>query len=61
MATLTAKELSSLQDQLDYEKLLVKKYKAYACQLEDPQIKSKCEQIAGRHQSHYNRLLNQLN
>ncbi len=61
MAELTAKELDSLTGQLFHEQTLVKKYKLYASQCGDPQLRIKCEQVAARHQNHYNTLLNQLN
>ena len=61
MATLTAKELSALEDQLNAEQLLVKKYKSYATLATDPQIETQCEQIAGRHQNHFNKLMGFLN
>lgn len=61
MANLTSKELTAIGEQLDYEQLLIKKFKAYSCQTNDQQLKSKCDQIASKHQEHYNRLLNQLN
>ena len=61
MANLTAKELSAISDQLNVEKTLINKYKMYAQQTSDTQIKTKCEQIATRHQTHYDKLLNYLN
>ena len=51
MPNLTAKELGAL------EQLLIKKYKSYAALATDPQIKTQCEQIAGRHQNHFDRLM----
>ncbi len=60
MANLTTKELGSIQDQLVREQVLVKKYKMYAGQCCDPQLRNKCEQVAAKHQNHYNTLLNQL-
>ena len=60
MANLTTKELGSIQDQLVREQVVVKKYKMYASQCCDPQLRNKCEQVAARHQNHYNTLLNQL-
>lgn len=60
MANLTTRELGSLTDQLVREQVLVKKYKMYANQCCDPQLRTKCEQVAARHQNHYNTLLNQL-
>ena len=61
LANLTAKELSALEDQLSAEQLLIKKYKTYATLSTDPQIKTQCEQIAGRHQNHFDRLMGFLN
>ena len=46
MANLTTKELGSIQDQLVREQVLVKKYKMYAGQCCDPQLRNKCEQVA---------------
>ncbi len=60
MSNLTAKELTAIEDQLSSEQVLIKKYQLYAQASLDPQIKTKCEQIAAKHQNHYDRLLNQL-
>lgn len=61
MAQLSTKELSAIEDQLSAEKLLIAKYKVYARMCEEPQIRAKCEQLAGKHQNHYDRLLACLN
>lgn len=61
MPNLSAKELTAIDDQLTLEQNLVKKYKMYAVSTSDPQIKTKCEQIAAKHQNHYDRLLGHLN
>lgn len=53
---LSVRELSFLEEQLMMEKVQVKKYTAYARVTRDPQIKVKCEQLAAKHQSHYERL-----
>lgn len=60
MANLTSKELSALDDQLSLEQVLVKKYRTYASQCTDPQLRTKCEQVAARHMDHFNRLLSHL-
>jgi hypothetical protein len=60
MASITSKELSALEDQLNCEQVLVKKYHIFAGQCVDPQLKTKCEQIAARHQDHFNRLMTHL-
>ena len=43
-----------------FRSVLVKKYKMYGAQCCDPQLRMKCQQVAARHQNHYNTLLNQL-
>lgn len=54
---LSQKELTLLQDQINNERLLVAKFNSYAAQTTDPQLRSMCQQIAQRHQQHYNTLL----
>jgi hypothetical protein len=61
MPNLTTKELSALEDQLNYEQILVKKYRTFASGCTDPQLRTKCEQVACRHQDHFNRLMTHLN
>lgn len=61
MAELTSKELSAIEDQLNAEQILIKKYTMYSQATCDPQIKTKCEQIAAKHQNHFDRLINKLN
>lgn len=60
MANLTSKELTAIDEQLSQEQLLVKKFKMYASQATDPEIKTKCENIAAQHQGHYEMLMNNL-
>ena len=60
MANLTSKELTALEDNLGMEQLLVAKYRSIAGTTTDPALKTKCEQIAHKHQEHYKRLLNLL-
>lgn len=60
MVNLTTKELSIIKEQLGCEQVLVKKYSSYVNELSDPELKTKCEQIATKHQAHYNSLLKQL-
>ena len=61
MANISAKELTAIEDLMTMEQSLVKKYKLYADQSTDPQIRTKCEQIAAKHQNHFTRLMGQLN
>lgn len=60
MANLTSKELSVIEDQLNQEQILIKKFKAYAQSATDPQIKNSCEQIANQHKQHFNTLMGHL-
>lgn len=60
MANITTKELSALEDQLNYEQMLVKKYHTFANQCGDSTIKAKFVQIADKHQQHFNILMNHL-
>ncbi len=60
MSNITSKELSALDDQLNLEQVLVKKYRTFANQCSDPQLKTKCSQIADRHQAHFDTLMNYL-
>ena len=57
---LTAKELSLLEDQLSYEQVLIKKYRAFSSQCADAQLKIKCNQIADKHQQHFHTLMGYL-
>ena len=60
MSNITTKELSALEDHLNSEKLMIKKYQSMAQLTSDPQIRTKCEQIAARHNEHYTRLMAHL-
>lgn len=61
MANLTSKELSAIEDQLNCEQMLIKKFKAYAACATDPQIKASCENMAQRHKQHFDTLMGHLN
>ena len=61
MANLTAKELSAIEDQLNCEQMLIRKFRAYAQSATDPQIKASCENMAQRHTHHYDTLMGHLN
>lgn len=60
MANLSAKELSLINDSLSEEELLVKKYKMLAEHSEDNETKMKLQEIANRHQSHFDELYSLL-
>ena len=57
---LTAKELSAIEEQLKAEKLLITKNKAYAQLCDDPELRKQCEQMAAKHEDHYQTLLSLL-
>ncbi len=57
---LSTKELMALEEQLSFERLLVKKYRNYATDCQDAQLKAKCNQIADKHQQHFNTLMGYL-
>ena len=52
MPELSKDELSMLDTQLGKEQMLVEKYKSYALICKDPQLRTKCEQMAAQHQTH---------
>lgn len=58
---LTAKELSLLEDQMNLEQLMVKKYNALEGMATDSEVKSKIRAAADRHQQHFNKLKTHLN
>ena len=60
MNQLSERELSFLNDSLNEEDLLVKKYLMLAMQAQDAELKQKLEQVAARHQSHFNELYSLL-
>lgn len=60
MQNITSKELTAIEDQLNYEQLLIKKYRNYADICQDAQLKTACEQIAAQHKSHFDTLMNYL-
>ncbi|MDO5402632.1 MAG: hypothetical protein Q4F11_04255 [Eubacteriales bacterium] len=60
MTQLSEKELSALNDSLNEEDLLVKKFKMLASHSQDEEIKNKFEEISMKHQQHFNMLYKQL-
>ncbi|MBE6949272.1 MAG: spore coat protein [Ruminococcaceae bacterium] len=57
MTNLTAKELSALEDQMNHEQTLVKKYQAMACLCNDTKMQQDFNNFAAKHQQHFNTLL----
>jgi hypothetical protein len=60
LANLTSKELLALEDQLNYEQILIKKYRSFGNQCNDTALRNKCNQIADKHQQHFNTLMGYL-
>ena len=60
MPQITCKELSSLSDLLGAEQLVINKYHTYAGWTNDTALKSKYEQMAQKHQQHFETLYAQL-
>ena len=61
MANLTATELKALEDQLNSEQLMIKKFHSYAGIAQDQMIKDTCTQIANQHRKHFDALMGYLN
>lgn len=60
MNMVSEKELAALNELLCEEELLIKKFNMLAEHTEDTEIKSKFQEIASKHQSHFNSLYEQL-
>ena len=60
MSQISEKELSAINELLSEEELLVKKFKMLAAHTDDMEIKNKFEEIANKHQGHFNALYAQL-
>lgn len=61
MSQLSEKELSTLNDCLSEEELLVKKFKMLASHTSDANVRSEMIEISQRHQAHFNKLYKHLN
>ena len=57
---LTQKELGAIEQALNHESQLVKKFRSFASMAQDPQIKQQAEQIADRHKQHFDTLMGHL-
>lgn len=57
---LTEKELSSVQDILREEELLIKKFKMLSEHSSDPEIKAQMLDISNKHQGHFNSIYSHL-
>ena len=61
MTSLTAKELTAIEDQLSQEQNLISKYSTYAQACTDPQLKGCYEEIVTRHRKHFDALFGIIN
>jgi len=57
MATITTKELSGLDDILNQEHNLIQKFHHYAAGTDDVKLKKQFEQIAAKHQKHFDTIM----
>ncbi len=60
MAQITCKELTALSDLMGIEENLIAKYQAAACITTDSVLKNEYEQLAQRHQRHFDELYSNL-
>lgn len=60
MPNLTTKELASLSDQLNFEKVICAKYQTAVQETQDTELKACFQQYADQHRQNYNCLLNYL-
>lgn len=60
MSQLSEKELNTIKDLLSGEELLVKKFQMLAEHAQDQNLKCKMEDIAQKHQGHFNELYQKL-
>ena len=60
MANLSAKELSALEDQLGFERMLCCKYQDAAQATTETELKTRYNQYAVQHKQNYDTLLNFL-
>lgn len=56
MPNLSTKELGAIEEQLEFEMVLVKKYNSNAKSTNDQALKTFFEQTASKHQQHYDKL-----
>lgn len=60
MSNLSEKELSGLTEMLNEEELLIKKFQMLAGHTQDKEIIDKFNEIAKKHQGHFDELYKQL-
>lgn len=60
-AMIASKNLTMLEDQLNYEALCNKKMSLYSTYCQDQNLKNVCQKAAQMHKQHFDQLLNYLN
>ena len=60
MSKITEKELAGLEEPLERERSLARQYALYAQLCDDPQLRTKCQELASRHCGHSQGLLELL-
>ena len=60
MKQITENELTGLSELLNEEELLIHKFQMLASHCEDQEVKAKFQDIANKHQSHFNSLYDQV-
>ena len=60
-ASLSSKNLTILEDQLNYEALNCKKLNVYSDSVNDSELKNVCQKAARMHKQHFDSLFNYLN
>ena len=60
MLNLTTKELTALSEQLEQESVIIAKYRMYAQNTADNELKTQFEAIASKHCSHFDKLYSLL-
>ncbi|MCI1982294.1 MAG: spore coat protein [Oscillospiraceae bacterium] len=58
---ITEKELTAIEDELASEQTLITKLKAYSQMCTDQTLKTKCDEMAQKHQGHFDKLMSFLN
>lgn len=56
-----SKNLTILEDQLNYEAMAVKKYRQASQQCTNTELTNICNDAAAKHKAHFDQLLNYLN
>ncbi len=58
---LTSKELSWIEDQMNLEQLMVKKYESLESMATDETVRMRIKNATERHKQHFNKLMEHLN